>query len=1001
MLKVALAPTAPGDVNRRRELPMNVDIQLDTPSLQRKIAGIVAQQALASMELGIAGVLDVPFDLAADSTTAPGVVDHVDIAGVELEVDWSGDLITTPIRLPPVRQSFAGPLGGSARAVPRTENVRVGTVLARCVVDVYCVPLDALRESGPDATPESRMKVFQVRINLKVGQPVLAGTTLGVDLDVVSVDFGWNGVFVDPTTLPPAAQAAIARITDRLQAIAADSLPTLSFPLGSVLQQLGVGYVLWNAGVAVSRTALTIRLQFDREDLSEGPWSRTGLRWALDWRSFFNGSATARLGDDDDWGVFLPRMLFETRISRAVTAAFAGRSDVRLQAGAPPRTSWTVVSPDGGSSGSGCQPGAGLLMETRFGLTAMGACVPWGFDIGATVLLELTVSMPRPGTIRLDAAYSYEIDEGDAALCSIANSFLASSALGTLGGTFGGWIGATVGAALGGLLGGIGTLAGVYLYDVGEISAGELEPVPGVENAYYTEISIEPPTSELLGDTTVTGLIPCDDGVLMAGTYPETHSRLALLGSVDVPDRYRWLQSPTGCPPVGTTPALRATAFLVWQRPIRSSRIPVRMWGEPAILESVPSRYTSYLRILPRFSFDRIVLELYHWPYHLQALHEATADGPPPSFELLLQSNAGARIVRVPGPDRSLNEATRAEEAERIVRTCGAREDLMEHFEDRARRLIDLLREPAYPIPAPDGLRWIISAAGLRRGDSLVLGTLDPNGGFKARETLRPDELGTVQLRFSLLDGWDSLALHVQRGERMPKQPGGPQNDGAMLSIAAETLARITSLELRGDYRDHDLAGTAGAPRLAMLTAQELTFHTLESAAAPKLRWAVPADGLQHVKILGDGIAAWGPAGTWYGDSRTPWSRVAGPVERVQRLADALVLGFAGGTDVIRLSTVGARPCDPHVCRERAEPEEQTRAGDGCAELLEDPRLRDALAADLPAPAARTPALAWPARAAGDLTTVAHGNVIHVMERTGVTGASAPGSKRGRMFRGA
>jgi hypothetical protein len=727
---------------------MNIDLQLATDALREKVRNEVEREILSQAGIGVDGILNLPFGSLADLRVEPGVVDHLRLISVQVERPRREERVPVRIHLPPTG-AFPGIFSPPTTEEPRVEELHLVPLAVRCVFGVTCTPLADLRAAGPAAVASAVQSEVQVRVTLHLEQPGWTEHHIRMAFAFRGVEVGMVGIFPDPETLGDDVVEGVEELAERIREATLGRLPVLQFPLGSITRELGEGSRLWNAGVNVGRDAATIRLQFARG--SRVDWDGTGAIWLAQWEQFHRSPPASRL-DDRHWGIFLPSTFLTRRIETTVTRSFAGRTDVSISSGAPPRSGWSVLGATGGSAGP-CHPGGQARIRTEFGLRVHGACIPWGFDMGASVGLDLDVSMPRPGTLRLDVTLGHEVDHAEAALCSILNSVLLSLALLPVGGVIGGWVGAAIAAAIGGVAGGVATVAVIYTRTAGDISRDDLHRVEGTENQYYVEVELGLPTNPFLGTLTVSELVACDDGLVMRGLWTERTNSLGAMGEVALPGAYRWIQVGSGCPPEGSAPTVSANGLLQWPRTTYGS-LPIRIWGI-RILEATPVDYARRVTLRTDRSATAVTVRIQHASSQVPPLLRVPDRG----FELLLQTNQGARLVWVRGPGEEVSEEMRQAEVDRIVRRCRAREELIESFEDRVGHLRDIFRErlpvpglevPGLDIPPISGdvYRWNFGVAGLSADRAVVFGAAGLKGEFQATDAFSMGVDGHLRMHF-------------------------------------------------------------------------------------------------------------------------------------------------------------------------------------------------------------------------------------------------------------
>jgi hypothetical protein len=848
---------------------MYFEIQIDMTSLTQIIQTQVEQRVLSSTRLGIGGIFPLPFN-GLENALEDGVVDHISVDSVTIEHNSDVARQDVEIRLPPVF--------GTARP---TGTITVEPLWARCVFNVYCVRVSDLRANGAEAATDDQIDdQIQVRANLELTQPVQqSGNRLRILLHLESLELGYRGVFLGINNLPPTIRITFNHLTTGLVNSGAFELPTLDFPLNGIIDLLGSdAYEIWNAGMNISRSVLTIRVQVDRSNLIElFPGFLSG-RWIRDWNAFLNWPPERRL-NGNDWAVFVPMDFFHTRITQELVAGFEGRTDVFLHPSALPRSTWYISGAPVASSDSLCRPGGEARVRTDFAIVAVGACEPWGIDINVNVGLNLVASMPRAGIVRLDVNFEHEADPGAAALCAFIYSWIISTAAFGIGGAVGGWVGAAIGAVAGGLAGAIATLALIYTRGPGRISSDELHPVEGTNNAYYTEIPFETLSNPFLGDLSPSALIPCSDGLMLAGTIAETGNVLRLLDTVHLPDPYRWFIKEPRCPSSPWGPEIVVRGYLSWDRTRLAANIPLVGWGI-TFLESTPSQYQDYVDIPPFNGSGMRELRMEYTIFNLRRLRQlAEAEGPDElSFTVLLQTNAGARIITVPGPGPEFSMEASQAELEQLQRWCEGLAARQRDFEERARRLIDVIDvlEPPFEFVEPDAFNWSVIITDPPEGSNLQLGRLiDLEDRFEVLETVQPEADGLIYLNFWQLEKStmqpNAMMISGQFEEFASKKA---KDDRRTLRIFADMYRLIKTIPIDSNYCDHSLGEQDGKLVLSILTADRLIVYDLTNLYAPYPRLAVLNKALEHVQVFPDSILAWGMGGLWYTDRQVPWTQV-------------------------------------------------------------------------------------------------------------------------------
>ncbi|MEJ2737752.1 MAG: hypothetical protein P8189_30060 [Anaerolineae bacterium] len=505
-------------------MTMYLNIQFSQDKFQRMILHYVRKKVLTNENLGLGGIRSIPFSpLSGSVPPEDGVIDHITIDEIELDYPRGSGLLrdTATINLPPL-------LLTRGRGFPITSTINISQLLAYCNISVYAIRLTDLETAGLDSSPASAFTRFQIQVTFKVTQPTISGGNLLINFIPLGIGFGLGRVYIPADELE---NEDVQDLADDLLQIMQDNaeewFPPVSFPIDTLDEAFGTGLRIWNAGIRKSGSLIDLQLQADRDDIHStfgSSGNNTFNSWVDEWSTYFTNPVTSRLGSLD-WGVFFPFEMFDNRIKDTVTSALSGRDDVVLDT--PPESSWHITNTSAGATG--CFPGEAGSVRTHIAVHLPGACIPWGYDMDVNLTLVTEASIPRPGIVRLELRASHEVDPGDVFVCGSLNAFLLSGAGVVIGGVFGGWVGAVVGGVIGGLLGGFTTMGVILSQPLPALNSPMLTRIDGEENAYYTEIEIDPIHNRVLGNVAITDLTPCHDGLFGGGTLDEDPGILAFL----------------------------------------------------------------------------------------------------------------------------------------------------------------------------------------------------------------------------------------------------------------------------------------------------------------------------------------------------------------------------------------------------------------------------------------------------------------------------------------
>ena len=822
---------------------MEIEIHLGSSALGDAIKALV-EDRLLSTDLGLAGSESVPWPNLLASDRAEVVIDHVSVRPAELRVR-RGEPGTTNVSLP-------AQLGGP----PRTVAVNCQRLGVDAIVDLYWVRIRDLQAAGVAAVPEESMMNVQARIELSLAQPVLVGTTLTVGLTIDQISLGFADVFLDPATLSGECGALVARLNEAalLARLAPPPLildtSELTSALASALASARAsGLTPWNAGAHLQGGALILRIQFE----NPAPIDLTGLigsAWLIAWTAFHT-SASSRLSGRD-WALVLPAELFISKIDSAIERALGERTDFVINDDNRPSSTWSVTPAP--AMGARCNPDGQASIITRFSIAALGACEPIGMDMDVNMTLPATLTMVTPGTLRIRLELQYEPDPGDLALCSILNSSLMATAGFAIGGAIAGWLGGVIAAAIAGLAGGIVTVTLGYESDAPSIARGDLIAVDGEEDTYYQDLAIPPLQNDTLGRLSADALVPCLDGLSVVGAMATPDESPAMLWQVETLE-FRWVADGS-CPP--SEPVARARIY--GRLSTGSASIPLVLWGPPTIL-GAPDGYREAVSVVARTNPSQYSVDLEFTAASVRALRSDSAATLEP-VRVLIQSNAGARVITLRPMDETLSDAAMAEFHNLQVSICAGRRARLEAFDRRAGWLIEHLRERLGPLPSipsgwpPGAFVWTLRIAGLDPRAAVQLGQIH-NGNFVAAHQLSPDLGGGVFARvWQRRDcGEPQLAMYID--SKLGNSACGEGSLGFSLShyVAAATVS------VPEDVVGHRVFRTTAGLHVGVATTAGLWIYQLIASGKPRLLQRLRRRGVSSFTLVSTGLVVWGPGG--------------------------------------------------------------------------------------------------------------------------------------------
>ena len=820
---------------------MFVSIQFSEGKFESIVRTYVENAVLTSSNLGLDGIQVFSFTpLDPESEEEPGVIDHIEIEEIDIAYFTGSNALRIPFTvLSPPGFVFLG-----STPSPSQTQIEFNTPVVLCNIGAYIIRVTDLEANGLAAANASEYVKFNIQAVFQVNAPIIDDRAISLNFEPIEIKFGLGGIYVDPSEIPSAAAQRFAqRLLQVMQDNATEWFPPIRFPIGNLNTVIGDDMRVWNAGIRLNSGAIELRLQVEKASLMDFPFlgfTTYAVAWADSWSNYFSSSLINRLGALD-WIVHFPFELLEKRVADTVESALARRTTVVLNQ--RPSSQWNVV--DATTSGP-CYPEAIGAIETDVAVHLPGACVPWGYDMDVNLKLYTTISIARPGVLRLDMIATHEVDPGDVFVCGSLNASLLAGGGVAIGGVFGGWIGAIVGGIAGGLLGGFTTLGIILDQDIPSIANRTLLSVEGQNNAYYTEIEIEPTTNRVLGNIAITTTFPCDDGLVAGGTLTDIDLRFEPLpnGQLSFP---RWVPPRRGrCPEDGEIVIINAEVGFNFFRDSYRGIIPLYVWAFE-VLEEDPSGGWPRPSIFR--SSSSITVHYTMTPDQLRTLRLTTDDGIP-NLKILFQTNAGARIFKLPIPSAQLTESQLDELIAEINDTCNANQDLINSFEERTRRLRDIVRGPV-PFLGNitfDLTRWTFAFTGLPSNSSVSI--LDDNG--KHLASLAPNTQNILALDFWQSDHSEANPLSLQYSGL------GKQNTSFDPSfiITSQRYRIISEISINDSLTDHVTLQNKNGIFITVLTTTSLVSYQLSSSGILLETHNRNAEGIKSIHVFAGRIYA-------------------------------------------------------------------------------------------------------------------------------------------------
>jgi hypothetical protein len=706
---------------------MKIDIQIRATALGRHLASILHRRIVASpVAFGPLGPTDVPFGSLFGAFT-PAAFDHLAIEPDAITLRRAAG--TTMVSIPRLAEELAGAELGLATPPPFT--IEQPRMLLRVQARIRFASLAELAANGTRATPVSQLREFDI-VARYLFEPATLGGTPGLPVAVLPLTAMPLEVVADGIPVPRATFPVIDAALRAAESSGNLAIAPFVLPLDGLLRAVNGAsppptdahpFVARAAGLRVLDDRLTVRIEIGRF-LDPGALQPAALEMRrLHWQDFLvDRDPPARLGADapeaSDWGIYLPQQFFEQLVGNIIVGSLASRRDVVINEDNRPRIHWSAQDADGVPVTSGCHAGGTVNPRITFSIKAPGICL--GLDVDANVWIELTMGIERVGGIdrlRTIVRFDHAIDEGDAALCAIGVGSLAGAAVAIIGGVIGGWIGAIVGAVLGSIAGIVGVVIGIESVPVG-VSNPRLTPLTDangdiIPKAFFVDADLPTVASQDFGSLAVTRIVACVDGLTLAGRFIAPPFLQPRIHGAFIPRRLEWLPRAT-CPPPNQPSVFNAYARVVLEGPSPSS-LPLRIYHQQIMGDPTPPDLTGRL-LRPPGAMAPNLLEPELTPAQIAALRGSGVDSL--RYSVLIQTNAGARIIEVALELGHLTDEALAEQRSLFEGLCRYRNTLAE-AEERLRLFSAILRLLIIP-PAP------IFTVTLWRFDLAIIGLL-PN----------------------------------------------------------------------------------------------------------------------------------------------------------------------------------------------------------------------------------------------------------------------------------
>ncbi|WP_035060710.1 hypothetical protein [Andreprevotia chitinilytica] len=568
-----------------------------------------------------------------------------------------------------------------------------------------------------------------------------------------------------------------------------------------------------NCGVAASSDGSHMSLRFEMGD--------TPILSAADWTAFMAGGISDRLGALD-WSIFVDAQSLDDALASQMNNAIKGTFD---QINSGPTATWEPIGPTPGFA----------MQHVEADATIFNACTGlFGpVDMSFTLDLDLTITLPQPNVIRVDAAVDWHGNKWTEFWCAFSE-IVAGPALFALFPDQGhSWVG---GVMAFNPLGPIGNLALViWAFNSDTVTGLVLPPISGftkIDDTHYrSETVFTAPAGLPVTGMKLTSINGSADGIVLGGTLdPVIELNDPVLSIKSWSDTgFGWV-NPDPCNQFGQQ----------LQAQILFDESPYYLFMCPPVFLSGDDPANEYANSIAEW--DQKGIE-----FVLNTINPGFAPGY--DCKVLLLTTGGARYIRLTKPaslqpfaspeDQLKYElgviAFRATNCYKATSIWGSLGMYNPHWSVDPEVVIG---QPAEQVEHG----WSFAVAGLEAGEhvaivdgagtTLVTGIASPQGVMTLDALTKPVAFGSTEL--SVQRGGKGMSAD-EYNQRLKALMNGPALENKGTFAHRQTLLnRVGSVTLPAALTAQAIIGTAKAPQLVTIAGGVLRRHDLHVPARPR-----------------------------------------------------------------------------------------------------------------------------------------------------------------------
>lgn len=792
---------------------MDFEIQIRATTLADAVKQIVADELIGgSLPAFVGQELQAPYPGTFDSSTAC-LIDHISIDDV-LVLDGGGEAdVSTLIRLPP----WDGEMGRELDVSPVVVDIQLGIKYA---------PVDLYLAAGPNSLADSAFQAFALGLSVRLilEQPIVSGAFITINARVLRIALTLAGGILANATVAAISPSLSRQLMDlnRPTELASLSPAPIEINLRRLVDQAGDGAELRNAGSKIEDGVFMLHIQAEGGSRGNAVIQNRAFR---QWEGFFEREEP-RLLEVQDFGLFLPNDIFVQQVENEIVVTVNGDPKKTFVDGGAPQSRWSVDPAP--PLGSRCSAGGRALMRTSFTVNAEDACptLTGALDIEAQADIDVEILLSAGGNLRVEMSIAIYPDDWDAFRCAFTNASLA----GLVGFAGGGALGVPPAgiAIITAIVVGIVATHAVYSEGAPSLAGGDIFPIEGRDNAYYTETNVSVPLGSPFGLLRLNALTPCTDGLIVAGPITPSAYTFGLLETARLDDaRFQWIQERYRR--ASDRPVFRAQMTIII--PKATSTVRAVVWALQVLSPSVVTDQPGFT-VSAELSGPSIILRLIADETAATAI---LASGNREPIVVLLNTNRGNRILSLPTLEFFLSttelDQLRAAEEARLAGADAARAQLAKAFESMKDLVGGVPEAPRSPLDDMPGLiAWDIVVPSPQPGFIAEVGVSDANGVINSSKLELLEAGSMVALVWEYDTGMDSV-LKLRASDKK-----GTVSDIKVMATRYEGLRKI---ELEQKLIGHHVSNVAGKRVLMLSVKGGVLRYDIGHPEDPRLEYSL------------------------------------------------------------------------------------------------------------------------------------------------------------------